>query len=181
MDKNVIKLTICNNDCLLSTDDPESYVRAMGDEVEKAVNEFLEQNPRISVTLAALLAALRLCDEKKHALDDADNLRGQIRDYLEESSRARLEAEEARREIERMKREIQTLRARLSGSGETPAEAAPSSADGAAGGTYPAKQAVRSPQQPSAPSMQVGSYTRPQKEPPEPEGSHFMEFFEKKD
>ena len=27
----MIKLVICNNECLLSTDDPESYVRAMGD------------------------------------------------------------------------------------------------------------------------------------------------------
>ena len=95
MGKNVIKLVICNNECLLSTDDPESYVRAMGDEVEKAVTEFMDQNQRISVTLAAILAALRFCDEKRHALDDADNLRGQIRDYLEESSRARLSEESA--------------------------------------------------------------------------------------
>ena len=172
MGKNVIKLVICNNECLLSTDDPESYVRAMGDEVEKAVTEFMDQNQRISVTLAAILAALRFCDEKRHALDDADNLRGQIRDYLEESSRARLGAEEARREIDRMKREIQTLRARLS------EESAP---DPAAAAGHPAKQPSRGAQAHAPSPMQVGNYARPQKEPEEPEGSNFISFFEKKD
>lgn len=156
---------------MLSTDDPESYVRAMGDEVEKAVTEFTDQNPRISITLAALLTALRFCDEKKRALDDADNLRNQIRDYLEESSRARLEAEEARREIERMKREIQTLRSRLS---EEPAPEACVE-------EHPAKQSARSAQTHTPSSVQVGSYTRPQKDPAEPEGSNFISFFEKKE
>ena len=59
--------------------------------------------------MAAVLAALDYCDEAVKATESADNLRSQIKDYLEDSSQARMEAEEARREIEKLKKEVQTL------------------------------------------------------------------------
>ena len=56
------------------------------------------------MTMAAVLAALDYCDEAVKATESADNLRSQIKDYLEDSSQARMEADEARRENEKLKR-----------------------------------------------------------------------------
>ena len=36
----------------------------------------------------------------------ADNMRAQIKDYLEDAAKAKLAAEESRREVERLRREI---------------------------------------------------------------------------
>ena len=169
MSKNRVKLNICGSECVIGSDDSESYVRAIGDEVEKAMEDIIGKNDRVSITMAATITALSYCDEAHKASDGADNLRSQIKDYLEDSSHARMEAEEAKREIERLKREIQTLRARLSDEDE-PSKELPQE-------TRPTKPIV-----PGAPVQrpQSGSYSRVLPGGPTPEQEGFMSFFEKK-
>lgn len=170
MSKNRVKLNICGSECVIGSDDSESYVRAIGDEVEKAMEDIIGKNDRISITMAAIITALSYCDEAHKSSDSADNLRSQIKDYLEDSSHSRTEAEEAKRELERLKREIQALRARLSDKDEPPKEIPREE-------VRPSKPAV-----PGAPLQkpQSGSYSRvlPGGTTPEQEG--FMSFFEKK-
>lgn len=127
MGKNRVKINIYGTDYVITSEEEEIYVRAIADEVEKRIAGNMQDNARISVLMSAVLTALDYCDEAKKAIASADNLRSQIKDYLEESSKARMEADEARREIERMKREIQTLRMRLAESDTQPAQAAPKS------------------------------------------------------
>nr|WP_319489638.1 cell division protein ZapA [uncultured Caproiciproducens sp.] len=171
MSKNRVKLNICGCECVIGSDDSESYVRSIGDEVEKAMEDITGKNDRVSITMAAIITALRFCDESHKSANGADNLRSQIKDYLEDSSHARMEAEEARREIERMKREVQTLRARLSEDGEPAAD-------------KPGEEVrVQKPVVPGSPVQrpQAGSYSRVVQKPgvtAEQEG--FMSFFEKK-
>ncbi|WP_444642779.1 cell division protein ZapA [Caproiciproducens sp. R1] len=169
MSKNRVKLNICGCECVISSDDSESYVRSIGDEVEKAMDDITGKNERVSITMAAVITALRYCDEAHKSAGGADNLRSQIKDYLEDSSHARMEAEEARREIERLKREIQTLRARLSEDGEPAAD-------------MPAPEVrAQKPVVPGSPVQrpQAGSYSRVNPDiTAEQEG--FMSFFEKK-
>lgn len=188
MSRNRIKLNICGVEFALTADDSESYIRAIAEEVETAVKDIVGRNDRISVTIAALLTALNYCDERHKAVDSADNLRSQIKDYLEDSARARTEADEARRESERLKKELQTLRSRLSEQTEQAAKAAPVQEEDKPVRAEdkpvqkPAKSAQKTPRPQSA-------YTRAAREhiPGEhaqtvvedPEG--FMSFFEKKD
>ena len=182
MSKYSVKLNICNTECVVASDNDENYVRSIGDEVEKAIDTIVEKNGRVSLTMAALITALSYCDDAHKASLSADNLRSQIKDYLEDSSRARMEADEARREIERMKREIQTLRARLSDSDMTDRHS-----EEAAKKTEPVQSRPIVPNSPvqrpqSAQNLQTGSFTRPQnigKNGPEAEG--FISFFEKKE
>lgn len=154
MSRNRIVLNICGTDCAIFSDDDEGYIRSVGVEVDKAITGILHHNDRISVTMAAMLTALNYCDMNHKATEGADSLRTQIKDYLEDSSRARLEAEESKREVERLKREIQTLRTRLE---------------------EQSKEAVK-PAEAAAPQ-------ETQEEAPQPasEEQEFMSFFEKKD
>ena len=164
MAKNRIKLTICGCECALCSDDSESYIRSIGDEVQKALDDIMSQNERISVTMASIIAALNFCDTAHKASSSSDNLRSQIKNYLEDSSHARMDAEESRRELERVKRENQTLRARLAAVGE-PA------------GTAVEEQPAPAPA--STAQRQTGDFSRVDSDA-EADQESFISFFEKK-
>lgn len=165
MPKNRIKLDICGCECALCSDDSENYMRSIGDEVQKAVDGIMAKNERISITMAAIITALSYCDESHKSASSAENLRSQIKNYLEDSSHARMDAEESRRELERMKHENQTLRARLAAAGE-PSE------------NNPDEQVT--PTVPGAPTQrQTGDFSRVNSEAQADQES-FMSFFEKK-
>lgn len=162
MAKNRIRLNICGCECALCSDDSENYIRSIGDEVQKAIDGVMDKNERVSVTLAAIITALSYCDDCHKAQSAAENLRTQIKNYLEDSSHARLEAEEAKRELERLKRENQTLRARLAAL-DSPAEAE-----------------KKPPIAPAAPpKQQTGDFSRVVPEA-QADQEGFMSFFEKK-
>ncbi len=167
MGKNKVKLNICGISCSLISEDTEEYVLSLGQEVEASMESLIRQNPRVSLTLAAMITALNFCDSSHKSTASADNLRSQIKDYLEDSSRARLEADEARREIEKMKKEIQTLRARL--------------AEKEQGETSSSQSQEEAPVQRPAPqsSVQKGTFSNPLKPTVAPEQEGFMSFFEK--
>lgn len=108
-----VKLNICGSDYYITSEDEDSYIRSIGDEVNTRMTDMLNDNQRISTTMAAVLCALSYCDECRKANETSTNLRSQIKDYLEDSQRSRLEADEAKREVERLRRELQGLRLRL--------------------------------------------------------------------
>lgn len=165
MAKNRIRLNICGCECALCSDDSENYIRSIGDEVQKAIDDIMAKNERVSVTLAAIYTALSYCDESHKAASSADNLRAQIKNYLEDSSHARMDSEESRRELERMKRENQTLRARLAAAGEL----SDNNADEQNPPAAPGASAQR----------QTGDFSRVKSEAQADQES-FMSFFEKK-
>ena len=178
MSKNRIRLDICGIECTLGSDDSESYIRSIAEEVEKAITAMQRQNEHLSTAAAAVFASLNFCDDAHKAQASADNLRTQIRDYVEDASRARLEADEARREIERLNRELQTLRARWNAESE----------DGEEGGSEPeekpAPRRQKAQQHPAERAERADQRGRREEEPPTPEEDAekgFLSFFEKKD
>ena len=113
MGKNKVKLTICGNDYYITTDDEVKYTMELGNEVDDRLAKLLRENPRLSMTQGAVLAALEYADNAKRASQSADHLRSQIQEYLEDAARARTDAEIAKRELERVNKELTSVRARL--------------------------------------------------------------------
>lgn len=114
MDKNRVTIMISGSQYSILTEDEPAYVEELGREVDEAVKEVTGDNPRVSLTQASVLVALDFADQAKKATAAADNLRAQIKDYLEDSARARMEVDVTRREIERLNRELSNARAKLS-------------------------------------------------------------------
>lgn len=168
MAKNKIRLEICGCELTLCSDDSETYIRSIGDEVRQAISDTLEQNSRFSVTMAAVITALNYCDASHKAAESADNLRTQIKNYLEDSSHARMDAEESHRELERVQKENQTLRARLAAEGSPAEEAAH---DGAEEETSEAE----TPEQ-----NQTGDFSQAESDSVTSDQASFLNFFEKK-
>lgn len=113
MPKIKVRLSICGADYILIADDDEDYVRCIADEVEKRMQAVMEENPRASITTAAVLTALDCYDLYYKSNLSADHLRGQIKDYLTESSRSRAGLEDARRQIQALHQENETLKKQL--------------------------------------------------------------------
>ena len=68
MEKNKVKLTICGAEYIIGSDEDSKYMIELGDEVDEKISTILKQNPRISVTQAAVLAALEFADAEKKAV-----------------------------------------------------------------------------------------------------------------
>lgn len=103
---NTVKLCICGTDYYISTAEDPEYVAKLGEYISNLVEHMMQQNSSLSMTKALLLCCMDTLDELNRANAGADNLRSQIKDYLEDSSRSRNEVSELRKELERLKKEL---------------------------------------------------------------------------
>ena len=95
---NKINVNLAGMDFSIISNDDAAYVRKVTDHVNQAIYE-LTENYHISLLHAALMTALNLGDDSFKAMDSAENLRGQLRNYLEESSRMKLELADVKRQL----------------------------------------------------------------------------------
>lgn len=113
--KNRVKLKIGGTEIVVLSEESEEYVSGIGQEVDRRIKSQVTANPHLSFTTAAVLTALDLCDECRKATAAQDNLRVQMKNYLEDSARLKIEADDAQRQVEMLKKEIRELRQRLNG------------------------------------------------------------------
>lgn len=111
MAANKVKLTIVGSDYSILAEDDPRYVQLLGKELDAKMAGIMKVNNRLSVTQAAVLAALDYADESKKATSTADRLREQIKDYLDDASAAKSKADLARHDSEKSKKEVELLKA----------------------------------------------------------------------
>lgn len=107
---NKIRISVGGIDYIISSDDDETYVRKVGDELNVKLDTLARSNPYLSTTMVAILAALEYCDTAKKAVAKCEEARAELKSTAEELACARLEIDGARREIERLNRENRQLR-----------------------------------------------------------------------
>lgn len=107
---NKIRITVGKIDYIISSEDEETYVRKIGDELNDKLDELAKNNPYLSTTMVAVLAALGYCDTAKKATAKLEEVKSDLKSTAEELACARLEIDGARREIERLNRENRQLR-----------------------------------------------------------------------
>ena len=110
MIKNRVKLMIGGAEYPIVTEDDISYVNELGAELDAALTKTLQENKNISTTQAAILLALEYADNYKKANISSDNLRSQIKDYLDDAASAKSKADWARHESENAKRELEAAK-----------------------------------------------------------------------
>lgn len=108
-----VKLTICGSNYIVSTTDSEEYVNQLAERLDNDMTEIMTQNPSASVAASAVISALSYLDELNKNASSTDNMRAQIKDYLEDAAKAKLEVEHTRRQMEQMAAELQAMKARL--------------------------------------------------------------------
>ena len=107
---NKFRISVGGIDYVIASEDEETYVRRIGDELNAKLDSLARQNPYLSTTMVAVLAALDYCDNAKKANMQCEEVKISLKNTAEELACARLGIDGARREIERLNRENRQLR-----------------------------------------------------------------------
>ena len=95
---NRITVNICGEDYTLVAEENTAYMEQVASLVDKKMTEIIA-GAKVGRGDAAVLAAVNLADELLKSEQTAENLRRQLKEYLEEATKTKLELSEAKREI----------------------------------------------------------------------------------
>ena len=95
---NHVAVTICGEDYTLVAEESAAYMQKVGSYVREKMDDVLK-NARVGRTDAAILTAANIADELFKAQEIAENLRSQLKEYLDEASKSKNEISELKREI----------------------------------------------------------------------------------
>ena len=98
MMQNRVTVTIADQRYTFLSPDEKEYVDKVAAHVDAKIRETMKGG-NTALLDAAILTAMNLADDHFKDLETAENLRRQLKDYLDESARLKLELSEAKREI----------------------------------------------------------------------------------
>ena len=101
---NRVVITICGEEYTLVADETSAYMQKVGSCVSDKMTEVM--NAKVGRTDAAVLTAVNLTDELFKSQAAAEQLRSQIKGYLDEASKAQAEVSELKREIFRLQQRL---------------------------------------------------------------------------
>ena len=110
MPLNKIKLNIAGTSYVINSTDSEEHVLELANIIDTDIRGIMERSPSASITAAAVLCALTYLDKLDKSDKAADNMRVQVRQYLEDANNARAEAEKVKVELEKLKVDVQYLK-----------------------------------------------------------------------
>ncbi len=95
---NRVTVTIAERQFTLLTDDEAVDTQKVAEYVDGKLTE-LQGQGKLSLIDACILAAMNITEDLFKEQEGSDNLRRQLKEYLEESTKLKLELSEAKREI----------------------------------------------------------------------------------
>lgn len=96
--ENRVTVNICGEDYTLVAEEAPSYMQKVGGYVDTKLGELLN-SAKVGRTDAAVLTAVNIADELFKERESSENLRAQLKEYLEEANRAKNEVSELKREV----------------------------------------------------------------------------------
>ena len=102
---NRVVVTICGEDYTFVAEESTSYMQKVGAYVGDKMNDILN-SAKVGRTDAAVLTAAYIADELFKSQAAAEQLRSQIKGYLDEAGKAQAEVSELKREIFRLQQRL---------------------------------------------------------------------------
>ena len=102
---NRVVITICGEEYTLVADETSAYMQKVGSCVSDKMTEVMN-DAKVGRTDAAVLTAANIADELFKAQSAAEQLRSQIKGYLDEAGKAQAEVSELKREIFRLQQKL---------------------------------------------------------------------------
>lgn len=96
--KNRVTVTIAGQEYTLVATEDQGYVEKVAHHVDAQMKQVLE-GARVSLVDGAVLTAVNIADEYFKEVEASENLRRQLKEYLEEATKLKMELSEAKREI----------------------------------------------------------------------------------
>lgn len=110
---NKVKVKIYNRDYSLQTDETPEYTIKLANKLDSQIAQMLQDRTAASVVDASLLVALSTLDECQKLNDNIDNIRTQIKGYVDDATQARLTAEELTKQNKLLKERNYILEQKL--------------------------------------------------------------------
>ena len=105
---NRVVVSICGEDYTFVAEESTSYMQKVGAYVGDKMTEILN-GAKVGRTDAAVLTAANIADELFKSQAAAEQLRGQIKGYLDEAGKAQAEVSELKREVFRLQQKLDNL------------------------------------------------------------------------
>lgn len=102
---NRVTINICGEEYTFIADESATYMQKVGTYVSEKMEEVLN-SAKVGRTDAAILTAANIADELFKSQTASEQLRSQIKGYLDEASRAQSEVSELKREIFRLQQRL---------------------------------------------------------------------------
>lgn len=102
---NRVKLEIRGVTYFINTDESPEYTEELARDIDERLAEILKGGSFISMTQAAVLVALEKADALCKNEKELETLKVQVKEYLEDSAKAKSERDYYKRELERIKTE----------------------------------------------------------------------------
>lgn len=109
MESKKVEVKINNIEYTLVTNEPEEYVQRVALLVNKHMNEVSQGSTQLSTAMKAVLAAVNLADDYLKNESVLDNLRTELKGYMEEAKGLSVELEEKRLEVEKLREDVHKL------------------------------------------------------------------------
>ena len=110
---NKVRVNIAGTPYAIATTDSEKYILSLAKKLDEDITKLLDENENLSVTRAAVFCAMDYLDEYRKSAGNAENMRGQIQDYIADAARAKIAEDKANAENETLRRENAALREQL--------------------------------------------------------------------
>lgn len=62
-EKNRVKLKICGSEFIIIADESTEYIKDIANRVDRQIHEYSDENPKMSISMGAMLSALNYCDQ----------------------------------------------------------------------------------------------------------------------
>ena len=95
---NRVTMSICGEEYTLVAEESAAYMEKVGALVDKKMAELMDA-AHMGRLDAAVLTAVNIADELYTAQESAENLRRQLKTYLDEASQAKAEISELKRQL----------------------------------------------------------------------------------
>lgn len=105
--ENRITVNICGTEYTLMAEESPSYMQKVAALVDAKMGEIMASG-KVSRMDAAVLAAMNIADEMLKQQSGSENLRGQLKGYLDDANRAKNELSECKREIFKLQQQLQS-------------------------------------------------------------------------
>lgn len=96
--ENRVTITICGEEYTFVAEEAPSYMQKVGSYVNEKMSTLLE-SAKVGRTDAAVLTAANIADELFKEREAGEALRRQLKEYIDESAKAKSEASELKREL----------------------------------------------------------------------------------
>ena len=102
---NRVGVNICGEEYTFVAEESASYMQKVGSYVSEKMDEVLN-GAKVGRSDAAILTAANITDELFKAQAAAEQLRSQIKGYLDEAGKAQAEVSELKREVFRLQQKL---------------------------------------------------------------------------